>query len=926
MAVFRASIALAVLVALASVGRSSAQNVVGIDFGSEWIKLAVVQRSAGVQIILDEASKRKSPNAVAFGAEQRDFGDTAMVKPHLAFTHTRELLGKQFSPTLKTAYGPGYFPYEIVVDEERGAVKIKESDRYLAPETLVAMVLTYAKSLAQTHTGEKVADCVITVPGFYRQFERQAILDAALIAGLKVLSLMNDHTALALKYGIDHNVASLAEPENVLFYDMGSTSTRVSIVQFSAIPDKEAFQKNKTLGQLKVLANSWDETLGGYAFTERISGMLLKQSKQPVGDNKRALAKMMQTAEKTKIVLSANKEAHPSIESFIGDYDFRASITRENFEKEVQDLLDRVGGPIVNALAQANMTGADIAKVEVVGGAWRIPKVGDKILKESGKTQLQKTMNADEAFCFGAALYAASLSTAFRLRKFGVHDITSFPVSIDIDSLGGAVEEESEDGEETKEAAAEGADSAKKNVKLFKVGHKIPAKRLLTFKRDEDLTFTVKYDGELPATVPQTVAKYNITGVKKAMDKYPNGTKPKINVSFRLTRSGLVEVDKAEAAIEEMVEVEVCETIKPKKKNATDENATDVNATDTEEAPAAAEKAEEAPAEEEKKEETEKKEGEEEKKEGDDKEKKEGEDKEKKEEPTKVCKMKEEKRVHRVALQIESETPLPRPITAAQFKEIKKELDAYDEREKKIRDRAAAFNALESYIYTTREKLEDKPELIEVTSKEWRDEFNEKLTKQGAWLDEDGWEASTEVLGEKLGELTTMGDAAFYRMKQALDRPDAIKKARAVVRIAEESVQNLTKKMSWLNESHTQIVTNKTDHFTEWLDNVTTQQEAAPKHEDPIFSVEDVYRRFPAIEEAIKRLSRVPKPLPPKKEKVKKEKKDDKDENATDTDAEGAEGEEKKEEEEEKKEGGEGEEKAEKEGEETKEEETKEEL
>jgi len=805
---------------------------------------------------------------------QRDFGDTAMVKPHLAFTHTRELLGKQYSKTLLTDYGPSYFPYEIVVDEERGAVKIKEGERFLAPETLVAMVFTYAKQLAQTHTGEKVADCVITVPGFYRQFERQAILDAALIAGLKVLSLMNDHTALALKYGIDHNVAELTEPQNVLFYDMGSTATRASVVQFSAIPDKEAFQKNKTLGQLKVLSTSWDETLGGYAFTDRLSGMLEKQSKEKIDGKKRPMAKLLQAAEKAKVVLSANKEAHPSIESFIGDYDFKATVRRTDFETEVSDLLDRVGPPIVRALAMANLTVDEIHKVEVVGGAWRIPKVGEILLKESGKSQLQKTMNADEAFCFGAALYAASLSTAFRLRKFGVHDITSFPVSIDIDSLGGGgVEEEVSDEEEEGKEASE-AEGAKKNVKLFKIGHKIPAKRLLTFKRDEDLTFTVKYDGELPPTVPVTIAKYNITGVKKAMDKYPNGTKPKINVSFRLTRSGLVEVDKAEAAIEEMVEVEVCEKVKKPKKNATEANATEAaaaNSTEGEEAPAAAEKAEEeAKTEDSPEAKKEGEEGAEEKKEGDEAEKKE----EKKEEPKEVCTMKEEKRVHRVSLKIESETPLPKPITTAQFKEIKKELDEYDAREKKIRDRAAAYNNLESYIYTTRERLESKEELIEVTTKEWRDGFAEKLAAMGAWLEEDGWDATTEVLTEKMGELTTVGDAAFYRMKQALERPEAIKKARAVVRLAEESVLNLTKKMSWLNESHTQIVTNKTDHFTEWLDNVTTQQDEAPKHEDPVFSVEDVYRKFPAIEEAIKKLARVPKPLPPKKEKASKDKKD----------------------------------------------------
>ena len=97
----------------------------------------------------------------------------------------------------------------------------------------------------------------------------------------------------------------------------------------------------------------------------------------------------------------------------------------------------------------------------------------------------------------------------------------------------------------------------------------------------------------------------------------------------------------------------------------------------------------------------------------------------------------------------------------------------------------------EAYIYNTREKLESKQELIEVTTKEWREEVGEKLTKMGSWLDEDGWEGTTEQLQEKLSELTTVGDLAFYRMQQAIERPDAIKKARAVVRLAEESVQNL---------------------------------------------------------------------------------------------------------------------------------------
>ena len=499
----------------------------------------------------------------------------------------------------------------------------------------------------------------------------------------------------------------------------------------------------------------------------------------------------------------------------------------------------------------AGLEPAEIHKVEVVGGGWRIPQVQDTLMERTKVSQLAKTMNSDEAFCFGSALYAASLSTAFRLRKFGVHDITSFPVSIDMDALGSAdaVEEDSEEGGEDKDATAAGG---KKNIKLFKIGHKIPSKRLLTFKRDSDLTFTLRYDDEVPAYVPAVIARYNITGVQKAVEKYPNGTKPKINVSFRLTRTGLVEVDRAEAAIEEMVEVEVCEWVKS---NETEE---------------------EAAAEEKKEGDEEKKEGEEEKKEGE-VEKKDDKKKKKKAKKVRVCKMKEEKQIHRVALKVAAETPIPRPFTAEQFKETKQQLADYDAREQKIRDRASAFNSLESYIYNVQEKLENNEEMKEVTTDKMRKSFAEDLKKMGTWIEDDGWEAPTEKLKEKLSELTEIGDPIFARMKQRLERPDAIKKAHKVLTTAEGAVANLTKKMPWLNESHTEMVTNKTEALRTWLAEVTEKQEKAPAHEAPVFTVEELYRKFPAIEESLKRLARVPKPIEKKEKKdKKKDKKEDK--------------------------------------------------
>lgn len=205
------------------------------------------------------------------------------------------------------------------------------------------------------------------------------------------------------------------------------------------------------VGVVQVMSVAWDETLGGQAFSTEVADILKKKSKQDPTGNQRAMAKLLAAAEKTKVVLSANKIAHPSIEGFIGDYDFKASIDRAEFEQASKYLLTRVDAPIKKALLDANMTADDIHRVEVIGGGWRIPKVQETLLETLNRKQLDKTMNSDEAFCFGAALYAASLSTAFRLRKFGVHDITSFAVSIDIDSLGAS--EVSEEEEEDKEGS-----------------------------------------------------------------------------------------------------------------------------------------------------------------------------------------------------------------------------------------------------------------------------------------------------------------------------------------------------------------------------------------------------------------------------------------------------------------------------------------
>ena len=142
---------------------------------------------------------------------------------------------------------------------------LKDDNVTYAVEELVAMLLANTKSLAEDHAGAKAKDCVITVPQYFTQFERQALLDAANIAGLHVLSLIDENTAAALKYSIDQFTEGVNGTQNVLFYNMGARSAQVSIYQFTAMvmPDKLVGGKNKTITHLRTLSKTWDTATGG---------------------------------------------------------------------------------------------------------------------------------------------------------------------------------------------------------------------------------------------------------------------------------------------------------------------------------------------------------------------------------------------------------------------------------------------------------------------------------------------------------------------------------------------------------------------------------------------------------------------------------------------------------------------------------------
>ena len=278
-------------------------------------------------------------------------------------------------------------------------------------------MLSYAKQIADNHAGAKVKDCVITIPPFFAHAERQAMINAAAIAGLNVLALVHENTAFAFKYGFDKEKEFADQPLNVVFYDLGATSYKVSLVNFFSTVGK----KNKTTGGLTVKGVAWDSMLGGRDFDHVVLDILAdefnKQGKNgyDVRAYPRAVGKLRKEAERVKDVLSANTAYQVGIESVHEDRDLRMVIKREDFEAraEAKGLWARLAPPLDEVLRQANLTKESPPRRDRRRRD-AIPRVKELAKSYFGRTD--GSLNGDEAAALGATLYAAKLSTSFRLR------------------------------------------------------------------------------------------------------------------------------------------------------------------------------------------------------------------------------------------------------------------------------------------------------------------------------------------------------------------------------------------------------------------------------------------------------------------------------------------------------------------------------
>lgn len=853
--------------------------VMSIDLGSEFIKIGLVKPGVPMEIVLNDESSRKSSTIVALRDGDRLFGTaaeaTAVKVPKKAYWYLTQIIGKRFEDPQVDLYRKRFPYYNIIKDEERGTPLFKVDDETTySPEELLAMVLEKAKSSAEAFADTPISDAVITVPSYFTQSERRAVKEAAEMVGINVLQLISDNVAVALNYGVFRRKMFNSTTQYYMFYDAGATSTSATLVGYQMVKSKEG-DRVETNPQLVIKGVGFDKSLGGLEMTLRLRNHLAKlfnaqkKTKTDVFTNDRAMGKLFKEANRVKKVLSANVEHMAQVEGLLEDIDFKAKVTREDFEEMNKDLFDRVTKPIEDALQTSQVTLPEITDVILMGGGTRVPKVQEKLLKFLKRDVLGKSINTDEAAALGAVYHAADLGKGFKVKKFLIKDACHYPIVVEFEKQ-----------------TAESTEDKPKIVKrtLFGRMNTYPQKKVMKFnKHVKDFSFNVSYGDlsflsadDLRSFPDHLIHTYHLKGVETAFKKHAEKAESKgVKAHFRMDEDGILHLDRVEfvfekeGAPEESTWSKLGDTIsgffggkedKADKKPTTDETAQEIPADDEKKSEETTEK----PAEQ--KSEDKKEDKKEEKKETDKKEA------EKSDNTTKTENKTEEAKAPKVTfikedIVAENESFDILPITTEKFKAAKRrlaELTAKD-KEKKLLEKAK--NDLEAYIYDMSDKLSDEDHEKCSTSTE-REEYSKLFAEAGEWMYEQEEDAKKEVFLNKLKELKKLVKDLVYRVKELKERPKALEALNSMLNHSEfflVSVRNLSLgEDPMFTEVEATTLDKLINETYQWLDTMTKDQNITPLTEKPKLLVDDIAMKYQALDREVKYLINKAKMYRPK--------------------------------------------------------------
>uniref|UniRef100_A0A915BBA6 Hypoxia up-regulated protein 1 n=2 Tax=Parascaris univalens TaxID=6257 RepID=A0A915BBA6_PARUN len=761
-----------------------------VDFGSQYMKMALVKPGVPMEIVLNKESRRKTPNLIAIRDGERFFGDAALAAsvkyPRHSIGYLLDLLGKKIDNPIVSLYTKRFPFLNITTDDERQTVHFDIDGEKYSVESLIAMLLSYARKTTEDFAEQPVRDVVITVPAFFNQAERRAMVKAAEMADLNLLQLFNDHSAAGLNYGVFRRKEIGDQARILLIYDMGATKTTAAIISYQFEKEKDSNEKNPTM---RTIGYGFDRTLGGLEITLRLRDHLVEEfrrhvkTQQDIAENPRSMAKMLKEAERLKQVLSANADHFAQVENVHEDHDFKVRVTRAELEEMIADLEPRMLQPINDALKMAEMDVAQVDQVVLMGAGTRVPKVKAVLQGFFRNKELSNFLNTDEAIAMGSVYQAAHLSKGFKVKKFGVYDLHIFPIQVDFWSA-----------------------SEKNGVKTNRLVHRpifshlsfYPSNRkILSFTSfDDDFGFNLNYgdlkqlsDKQMREFGSVNISDIEMSGIAEAMrsEMADEGTSMKgVKVRFSVDGSGVVHLEGAEAVFDKLPKEQSAfasiagkfaglfssgsgsKEEAEKAKGEADKESDERKGTESKEqtneeeqskdpksnanqADAGSEKNEKPTTENEK---NRAKSG------ADEKEKETA--KEQKPKTVKIPLKVSEKRLDLVEL------------SAKEMAAAKKILSSFEDRERTKAKREAAHNNFEALVYDVTDKLEQS-EFQKFMTEEEREGISEQVKVLRIWLeDEADVETTTEQFENKHNSLEILLKPIKFRIKEFQERPAVV--------------------------------------------------------------------------------------------------------------------------------------------------------